>query len=494
VILVKKGKTARIATALSISTMLLLSNTAMAAGQLYKIGDRGAEVQKIQEALKNLGYFNHEVTGYYGSVTKNAVIKFQASKGLSQDGIVGEKTMQLLLASSTKKESSRGDSDRDFPILKEGDSGEAVRRLQEALVANGYYTYPVDGVFGPGTRLAVEKFQKELGLLVDGVVGDVTWDHLLGSIDREEEAVSEGGSGLLKVGAEGQAVKDLQQKLKDRGFYQGKVDGIFGSGTKEALMEFQKAVGLSPDGVAGPATLAELCKDFEFIKEGSTGKCVEYLQQKLKELGYYTGKVDGVFGQGTVKALKSFQKAAGIAADGVAGPSTIAKLTAGSTSRGTTESRKVQRLSWSVVNSMWSRDFGEAIVIDYQTGKQFKVIRTGGYNHADVETATAKDTAILKQIYGGSFSWTRRPVIVVINGQRIAASMAGMPHAGRDDKPFRVNVSGRSGGYGYGVNYDGVKGNNMDGHFDIHFLGSKTHGTNRVDSQHQAALKSIPLG
>jgi hypothetical protein len=130
-----------------------------------------------------------------------------------------------------------------------------------------------------------------------------------------------------------------------------------------------------------------------------------------------------------------------------------------------------------------------AKVTDVATGLSFKVKRTYGYNHADVETLTLEDTKILKQIYGGSWSWERRAVIVEINGQKIAASMAGMPHAGRDDQPANVNVSNRSVGYGYGVNLDAIKGNGMDGHFDIHFLGSKTHGSNKVDSQHQAKVR-----
>lgn len=115
--------------------------------------------------------------------------------------------------------------------------------------------------------------------------------------------------------------------------------------------------------------------------------------------------------------------------------------------------------------------------------------RTYGYNHADCEGLTAKDSAILKSIYSGSWSWTRRPIIVIIKGRKIAASMAGMPHAGLDRYPANVKVHGRSGGYGYGDNLDAVKGNIMDGHFDVHFLKSRTHGTNRVNAAHQNAIK-----
>ena len=143
---------------------------------------------------------------------------------------------------------------------------------------------------------------------------------------------------------------------------------------------------------------------------------------------------------------------------------------------------------WTEASKIFYRG-AKAEVIDLWTGKSFNVMRTYGSNHADCEPLTAEDTKIMKEIYGGSWSWNRRPIIVVTGGRRIAASMAGMPHAGLDSKPTNVTVSGRSGGYGKGTNLDTIKGNNMDGHFDIHFLNSRTHGTNKVNAAHQKAVK-----
>jgi hypothetical protein len=64
-----------------------------------------------------------------------------------------------------------------------------------------------------------------------------------------------------------------------------------------------------------------------------------------------------------------------------------------------------------------------------------------------------------------------------------------MPHAGIDGVTDSIIVNGRSGGYGTGTNLDAVKGNGMDGVIDVHFLNSKTHGSNKVDAQHQAAVR-----
>lgn len=130
-----------------------------------------------------------------------------------------------------------------------------------------------------------------------------------------------------------------------------------------------------------------------------------------------------------------------------------------------------------------------AKVTDVWSGKSFYIKRTYGSNHADCETLTKEDTEIMKEIWGGSWNWNRRPIILEIDGRRLAASMAGMPHAGLDEQPVNKIVSSRSAGYGRGYNLDKVKDNDMDGHIDVHFLNSRTHGTNRVDPGHQKAIK-----
>lgn len=133
-----------------------------------------------------------------------------------------------------------------------------------------------------------------------------------------------------------------------------------------------------------------------------------------------------------------------------------------------------------------------AKVTDVNTGIQFYVERTMGDNHADCETLTAEDTEKMKQAFGG-FNWDKRPIIVTINGRNIAASMAGMPHAGSDTVAAFANASNRSDGYGSGQNLDVIKGNGMDGHFDIHFLNSRRHADGgisaTVDNTHQENIK-----
>lgn len=237
------------------------------------------------------------------------------------------------------------------------------------------------------------------------------------------------------------------------------------------------------------------------LKPGSRGAEVTKLQAKLKQLGYFNVIPTGHFGSITEEAVKNFQSDKGLAADGIVGSKTAAALNKIGTSSRSTDSRaesaaalkagsntKIEVLDWWKEASKVFARGSNAKVIDVRTGKTFNIKRTYGGNHADCETLTAEDTKIMKEIWGG-FSWNRRPVILEIGGRYLAASMAGMPHAGLDSKPANATVSSRSGGYGRGTNLDTVKNNNMDGHFDVHFKNSRTHGSNKVDSAHQKAIK-----
>ncbi|MCX7842233.1 MAG: LysM peptidoglycan-binding domain-containing protein [Clostridia bacterium] len=126
-----------------------------------------------------------------------------------------------------------------------------------------------------------------------------------------------------------------------------------------------------------------------------------------------------------------------------------------------------------------------AKLTDLETGKSFNVRRTMGANHADCEVPTLQDAQIMKDIFGGTWSWNRRPFILELDGRRFAVSVAGMPHAGVDGAPYLQNVSNRSDNWGYGPNYDSIPGNGMDGHFDVYFLNGLRHKDNLIDSQHQ---------
>ena len=122
-----------------------------------------------------------------------------------------------------------------------------------------------------------------------------------------------------------------------------------------------------------------------------------------------------------------------------------------------------QFLTWSEVNRIFLK-FDKARIRDLETGMSFMVQRRAGSNHADVQPLSAEDSAVMKTIYGGKWSWKRRAIIVELKGYRIAASMNGMPH-------------------GAGA----IQGNDFNGHFCLHFRDSKLH-TNKVNLAHQLMI------
>lgn len=253
-------------------------------------------------------------------------------------------------------------------------------------------------------------------------------------------------SSNLQKGSRGTAVVTLQNDLRKAGFFSAKSTGYFGSVTKNSVLKLQKKYGLKADGIVGTKTFKAINNALSKVSSMETSSSLA-----------------------TAKLLSSTQSDV-----------TTQKIT----SRGG-DDRTGYLIPWfGGVEEIFARD-SDATVYDIETGMSFNVKRSYGYNHADCEPLTARDTEIMKEIYGGQWSWSRRAIVVTVNGMKIPASMAGMPHAGLDSAAENANVGYRSGGYGAGTNLDKVKGNAMDGHFDIHFYNSKTHGTNKVDKNHQ---------
>ncbi|MEA5486516.1 MULTISPECIES: peptidoglycan-binding domain-containing protein [Pseudanabaena] len=139
-------------------------------------------------------------------------------------------------------------------ILRQGSKGSAVAELQQLLQSKGFYTGKIDGDFGAGTTNAVLKFQKANGLVTDGIVGSSSWAKLRVVVPT---TTSQGLPTLLP-GSKGSAVAQAQQLLKDKGYYQGRIDGDFGMGTRDAIAAFQRANGLTVDGKVGEQTWKKL--------------------------------------------------------------------------------------------------------------------------------------------------------------------------------------------------------------------------------------------
>ena len=142
-----------------------------------------------------------------------------------------------------------------------GDRGKEVEELQALLVAQGYLLDTADGVFGNNTEYAVLVFQKEHGLTPDGRVGKETMRALLENQKQFEGQQASRNTRTVEVsrfGDRGRQIEELQSKLEDSGFSPGSIDGVFGSGTKEALLRFQRHHGLIETGILDATTWSKL--------------------------------------------------------------------------------------------------------------------------------------------------------------------------------------------------------------------------------------------
>lgn len=332
---------------------------------VLKLGSSGPEVRSIQQKLKNLGYDVGSVDGDFGKSTENAVKAFQERNKLRADGIAGLQTINRLNSSSALPARP---TPRITPVpsikpgtyLQLGSSGSEVRRLQEALVSLGYLSGTPNGKFDVGTEAAVYAFQRRHTSYADGIAGQLTLEKLYSSSARKTSTVAGiiGGDSLEKGSKNTEAVRRVQRRLRELGYYAGSADGDFGASTEAAVKAFQRNHGLSTDGKVGTLTYDTLFGSnarragqtntprpgqtptptripyyvevtpnpnpniYVTLREGDSGRLVRQLQQALKNQGYYKGEVDGLFGFGTTEAVLAFQKAKGLSRDGVAGPGT----------------------------------------------------------------------------------------------------------------------------------------------------------------------------
>ncbi|WP_322760097.1 peptidoglycan-binding protein [Frankia sp. Cr2] len=134
---------------------------------MQKSGKTGETVRTVQFLLRVQGY-TVAIDGNFGPRTEAAVHGFQSSQGLTTDGAVGDQTWSRLIV-----------------VVRQGDrseKGDAVRAVQDQAnfrAGDPAHPFPVDGVFGALTDAWVRGFQQGVGINADGVVGPVTWNHLV---------------------------------------------------------------------------------------------------------------------------------------------------------------------------------------------------------------------------------------------------------------------------------------------------------------------------
>ncbi len=270
-----------------------------------RLGSRGASVSKLQEDLRLLRYFNGRVDGYFGLDTQQAVIKFQQASRLRADGVVGSRTIQAILIRRGEGEGG------DYPVLSENSNGPAVTRLQQLLQQRGYFNTNPTGRFGSITKNAVIAFQRNSGLPANGVANRQTWDALL----RTSQEPTPPGVSLST-----EQIRELQQRLRDLGYFNTNPTGNVSPLTIDALRRFQQDYRLYADGIADNQILEAVRRAWEdryanqnqpnrnYISVGDRGENVKALQERLTQLGYYNGYPDGYFSEYTRSSVITFQQ------------------------------------------------------------------------------------------------------------------------------------------------------------------------------------------
>ena len=356
---------------------------------ILKRGSSGSEVRALQEALIELGYLKGSADGEFGAATENAVIAFQQKNSYPDTGLVDANLQAYLYAG--KPISAAGVATKintlspaEGAVMRLNNTGEKVGTLQTKLAELGYYTGEINRKYDEATRKAVTAFQKKNGLKADGVAGGETQNVLFGSGALAANATATPTptptpsptpnwvipKTTVKNGSEGEDARTVQTRLKDLGYYRGKVDGIFGRASVNALKNFQERNNLEADGVGGTETYkilfstvaipfstatptaeaiatpgavqtetsttasaaaasAATVSVWKTLRVNDTGDAVSQLQEALIQLGYLAGKPDGTYGQKTVAAVKDFQTANGLTADGTAGEKTLKALFSG---------------------------------------------------------------------------------------------------------------------------------------------------------------------
>lgn len=152
-----------------------------------------------------------------------------------------------------------------YPALILGSEGPAVRALQQALQELSFHKGTIDGKYGKATESSVSAYQEKNKLPVNGIADAVSQERLFegtplnaagkATVVRTLPAIP---GQILRPGDRGDFITDLQQKLKDKGFYKGAVDGIYGKGTEDAVRAFQRIAKLKVDGKAGSDTMRAL--------------------------------------------------------------------------------------------------------------------------------------------------------------------------------------------------------------------------------------------
>ena len=284
-------------------------------------GSQGSAVENLQKSLKALGYFEEDVTGYFGSYTEKCVKEYQKAAGLTVDGIAGSDVLGTIYKDDApkkendKKTQDKAEQSNSTPPAQAADNQEEVTKKETE----------------PKTEPETQKETKATG-------------------PKDVDKLSLGGKGATD--------RQLQERLSELAYYTGEVTGVFDEATLEAMQAYFRASELKPADEMTDEQFQVLCSDkavsaadFEALQLNYEGSDVTSLQQALIKLGYLApDKETGVFDDDTATAVKLAQTNFALDVTGVADDSFLTALSLETARQSTQVSRDITAKSASLTN------------------------------------------------------------------------------------------------------------------------------------------------
>lgn len=275
-------------------------------------------------------------------------------------GYVDKSCVTLLLGENAQATAaplpvSPSENAAGYEVLQMGSTGSAVKALEEAMKELGFFVGTPDTVFDAATNTAVIAMQEKNSYPATGIVDANFQAFLYSGSPKNSRGTATKVNTLAPVAgvtirknSTGDLVGQVQARLQELGYYKGSISYVCDTATMEAVKAFQQASGLKVDGLCGSDTQKLLFASDQVetippivvtpspaptfqvpastVEKGDSGVDALLVQQRLQELGYYSGSLDGKFGSGSVNALRAFQQKNLLKVDGVAGAETKAVL------------------------------------------------------------------------------------------------------------------------------------------------------------------------
>lgn len=282
------------------------SNNSSSNDGILRVGSQGDEVEKLQQKLADIGYYNEEVTGYFGQYTEKCVKNFQTDMGLLSDGEVGPYTWSALESYQKPTQPATEATKATDPPTEP--ATEAPTYVEEVATAPDYNEAATD----PEQETVATEAPTEAPT----------------QAPTEPPKVDK-----LALGGEGTKVSQLQSRLAELRYYFGDIDGVFDEDTYEAMQAYFTASELEPVEEMTDEQFAVLLSEaavkspeYSNLKLGYTGLDVTALQDLLIEAGYMSGEASGIFDEKTEDAVKLAQANLALEVDGIADPEFIKAL------------------------------------------------------------------------------------------------------------------------------------------------------------------------